>query len=462
MINYITQLFSSPKRFFLTNFFFWGIIFFFLVPPFQAPDEYVHFCRIFQLSYGTLVLDPDNLTIGDNLPSSLKPFIDLGNAVVKHNEKKFDYKKLKNFIQLPLEKKLSFFKFPSTLTYSPIQYLPQTLAVFVGNTFDFPVCISYYLGRFLQLCMTGFLLYLSIVYIPFGKWLMVMLSLSPMTLFLSMSNSADPILFSCSFLLISIVLHSIYDEQFKINTTVILLLLFSIATLTTSKSGAYCIMIGIILLIPSRIFSQKTYIYILKGALLAFGCILALLWFSKTKPILEFLAKEQFTYHTKLIFMDIFKYVTILITTLFKSGQKIYVSFFNLGWFDTPLPKSMAYLWGCIICLLSVFYDNKKYTITFFTRCTFLSISIAMTVIVLTSMYLACGWTEQNIINGIQGRYFLPFAPLFFFGCSNIINIQNIPSINTLRSYATCLLQLFIILFLGVTVVTMYNRYYVT
>lgn len=466
MVTYNCKIFSSPTKFFILNFFFWGIIFLFLVPPFQAPDEQVHFPRVFELSCGKILLSKGEKVGGANLPASIQEFTSIMGAIPFHKENKFDYKTLYQHLTTPTNEKETTFITFSTQLYSPFQYLPQVLGISVGKIFDVSICVLYYLGRLFSLCIIGILLYLSIKYIPFNKWALVMLCLSPMSLFLAVSHSSDPMIFACSFLLIAIVLRTMYDTSFRLSVSIIGLLLLCIATLATSKFGSYFPILLIVLLIPTTVFSDKRTGYIFKLMLFAIGIALALFWNLKTKFIFDELSEGNSIFSNNIHNLCSYEYIQLVLRTFIILAHRLYLSFFTLGWLDTPLPSIMCYCWGFLLILLTVFSNSSIYIyIPLFIRIFFLFIPLVISIGIVTSMYLGCGTTGENVINGIQGRYFFPISMLVLLTFSNLFLItkhkffQKIKYTIFDRWYVV---QLFLIVFLMTTVYVVFQRYYVS
>lgn len=463
MSSYIHNIFHSPTKFFITNFFFWGLIFFFLIPPFQAPDEQVHFPRVFELSCGKILLSKNEKVGGAYLPTSVQKFMSIRDTIPFHKEVKFDYTSLYQHLMTPLNEKETTFILFGTQTYSPLQYIPQVLGVSIGKVCNTSVCILYYVGKFFSLCIIGALLYLSIRYMPFNKWVTVMFCLSPMSIFLTVSHSSDSMIFACAFLFIAIILRSIYDTSFRLTVSTVVLLLLCVATLATSKSGIYFPIVLIVVLIPHSTFFKKKYSYLFKGMLLSIGVILALFWNIKTKFIIDQLSSGNFFKDTHVFYS--YAYIQLVLYTFITLAKRLYLSFFTLGWLDTPLPETISYCWGYIIVLLSIFFTNITYRISLLTRVIFLSISLAISVGIVTSMYLVCGTTEENVINGIQGRYFFPISILFLTGCSNFFSIVNDNFFYKLKYILfdkLCLVQFFLLIFLATTVYIVFYRYYIS
>ena len=66
------SLFYRADRIFLWIAALFGVLYIFITPPFQAPDEFFHFYRIYQLSEGQVLAIKEGNQVGGPLPRSLQ------------------------------------------------------------------------------------------------------------------------------------------------------------------------------------------------------------------------------------------------------------------------------------------------------------------------------------------------------------------------------------------------------
>ena len=67
---------SLEKIFVLITLFF-GVLYIFILPPFQSVDEGMHFFRTYQISQGDLVARKQNMQVGGDVPESLENFYEM-------------------------------------------------------------------------------------------------------------------------------------------------------------------------------------------------------------------------------------------------------------------------------------------------------------------------------------------------------------------------------------------------
>lgn len=101
---------------------FFGFTFVALTPPFQAPDEFNHFYRTFQVSELTFVPEKHGEIVGGTIPASFETVVNEVIGDVRwHQEIKQDFGMILSnlFRPLKLEERV-FVEFPNTALCSPV------------------------------------------------------------------------------------------------------------------------------------------------------------------------------------------------------------------------------------------------------------------------------------------------------------------------------------------------------
>src|SRR5215471_11761173 len=112
-----------PEKIFLIFSLLFGFLFLILTPPFQAPDEDIHFLRAYQFSEGHL--------FGGNSPESITRSIAQFQNLPHHPEKKVGFSDIHQLLNLPLKNNITSDYFSNTL--SPLAYVPQVLGITLGR-----------------------------------------------------------------------------------------------------------------------------------------------------------------------------------------------------------------------------------------------------------------------------------------------------------------------------------------
>ena len=217
-----------------------GTFYLFISPLFTGSDEHNHFYRIYEITDGVLVT-PAKDVIGSELPCSLyKTFINGSNEVVNRNVN-IKYGDLKDMYKIPLNKEvkeqygIGYEKeYSNTALYSPLQYFPQIVGMFVGKALNLS---PYLLGMFARL--SNLIFYIAICTFAFKKLtkcktLAFILMTSPTILSNATTLSADAFTNSLVFLFISCILYYCSNKQ-ELDTKRKILLLFLSIMLASCK-----------------------------------------------------------------------------------------------------------------------------------------------------------------------------------------------------------------------------------
>jgi uncharacterized membrane protein len=369
-----------------------------------------------------------------------------------HPEEKQNVHEIFSLLKLPLnsDKKL-FAEFPNTALYAPFPYIPQASGIALGKILNFSPLILVYMGRIFNLSAWIFLIYLAIKNTPVSKWLFFLLALTPMSLFQASSLSVDAFTNGIAFLLIALFLLYSFDEA-KAIKRVDILIIFLLSLLLSLSKQVYFLIIFLFLLIPVKKFGTKKK-YFITFALLCLLSITALaLWSSLAKEIyvpypVRPLAEpdEQILF----IFGHPLQYTKIFINTFIHEGVNYLKQFVGrLGWIDTKLPDLLIFSYLLILMFVAI-VDNQKRIAIHYKEKILMAMVIFLT-ITLTSTMMYITWTAVggNIIEGIQGRYFIPVAPLFFLLFYNkkfSFKIHRLDLVIILCSLLTLSLTLFVL-----------------
>ena len=149
-----------PERFFILTAAVFGILYALIVPPFQAPDEFNHFYRSWQIA--------DNFTevggltgkktadnrLGDSLPTSLltisEPFTHLPFSF----EQRIKTSTIFTLLHTPLDNaQRTFVDFTNTAVYAPSAYLSQFVAIYVLKNLGLDPLSIFYIARLVARCV---------------------------------------------------------------------------------------------------------------------------------------------------------------------------------------------------------------------------------------------------------------------------------------------------------------------
>jgi hypothetical protein len=193
-----------------------GVMLVCVIPPFGGPDETVHFFRAYQLS--SLKVAPPTNRVGfpvARVPRSLDPCLSAIARVVFRESLKLTPNERNDCWNGVADGRKAEYEC-TACWYSPLAYLPQSLAVALGRLLHLRPIILLYLARAAGLVTGVSLVSLAIRVAPCFQRSLLLLALVPMTLEQFSIVTADTILVSSAFLLFAVVLRIVHQHQWHI------------------------------------------------------------------------------------------------------------------------------------------------------------------------------------------------------------------------------------------------------
>lgn len=385
-----------------------GAFYVFAIPVSRAPDEESHFFRIYEITTGHIVSDTadDGITHGSTQASNIEIVRDFKENNVK-------YVDVINNLSTQVDNTEKSFVRTSASSYNPIIYSPQIIGMSIGEALDLPFLINAYIAKLFNLLICIVILYFSIKYIPFLKEFIFFITFLPITMQAICSLSADGFITVVAIALVSFVLYSIYSMKTAFTKKQYLIMLLLCLVLSLSKI-IYAFLCFLLFAIPKERFkNQKTKLI----SIFTIGGICAIVlfsWLYFSSP----LNGDIDPTNRQLLFSNPLKYIAIFIHSL-STNFYLYLNGMlggYLEWFNITL--SPLYLFpSTIIFILLCKKAREIYPITKSMR--IISASIFVIIFLLSFVAMFTQWTRPNeiIIDGVQGRYFLPIlllAPIIF------------------------------------------------
>jgi uncharacterized membrane protein len=420
--GWLTSL--TPVSFFILIAAIFGVIFILITPPFEAPDEPVHFFRAYQVSTLNLSVDKVGTVYGGVLPASLQQTVsetwDKSNLAF-HPNYKYHLGYTKNALRIKNTGATHIYDFSTTAYYSPVSYAPQALGIGVGRLFKTSPIVMMYLGRLFNLTAWIAMFALAIKLMPRKKWVVVFIGLIPMALFQGASLSADVPAIGLLALTVAYVF-MLCEWRRKMSKWNILILTTLLALVCLSKQIMF-IFVALALLLPSKLFNGKKNEYLVKSLLITIPLLIAAIWDLHVYGIpqsnavggINPHAQESYILHNPLQYLNALNNVYF-----FNWGDGIVKSFFgNFGWADTPLSDGIVTVGYIALFLLVVANaDSEKIWLSKGQRA-FLAILAFVYILALsTALYVYFSPVGFKIVYGLVGRYYLPLAilltPVFY------------------------------------------------
>jgi uncharacterized membrane protein len=407
------------ERVFLLFSLVFGLLWMVILPPFQAPDEVSHFLRAYMIADGKLMCENVNgSNAGSYFPTAVKTLGDkIGSGQIAfHPKTKQDVHLIKEAFNIKLTNEKTFAELPGACVYNPVPYIPQSLGMFLGKILTNHVLVIFYFGRLFNLLFFTFITYFALKLLPRFKITALLLTLTPMGIHQAASLSADGITISSSFLLISYIF---YLANLQKITNKQLLFLGITGIVVTLAKIVYFPIVWLYFIIPIKLIGSKLK-YFLSGLIICGVSLIAtaswMLYVRSVHVMFPVDPKAQLLW----ILHNPFSFTYKLLYTLLTEGLPYYNGFFGVfGWLDTVMPTLLAV--GFLIFLIfSIFLEQDKEYSEIKSKeyllkgLWILCLYVISVILIEVTLFLNWSAPDQDEIQGVQGRYFIPVALLFF------------------------------------------------
>lgn len=382
-----------------------GGLYLIFIPAILGTDELPHFLRPYQISVGDVIVKHPERN-ETKIPKALDGLVSehtMSKRYTKENIfKSVDYSDTKNLWNGDV----------TSIKYSPIPYLPQIVGFWGARLFKLGALPTMYFVRLINFITWLVISYFSIKLLPTKKIFAVILYTSPAVLSIVSTCSGDAFALSLFLLLISYILNIANSKRNLTKKDYILLFLISFG-ISTYKVF-YVLYVLLLLLIPYESFNKDRKRKIIYLSTVIFVSFLAdFLWFSLTS-INSTIGSNLVSKQINFILNNPLKYFLIFINTYINDIYYYSTNFVAGTEMCYGLAKinQLFILSYLFILILSNFDGSKKNNISRNGRILISLVSLAIFVLVSTTLYM--DWTSKRVgigatkIVGIQSRYFLP------------------------------------------------------
>jgi uncharacterized membrane protein len=408
-----------PHKFFMVTATLFGILFLFITPPFQTPDEPIHFYRAYQITQGNFVVDQKGQAAGNFLPSSLRETVDYTDTqptLRANSNVKYNIHKTKAALSIKeLIGKTQLYDLTATAYYSPISYFPQASGILIARLLHQSPVVMMYAGRLFNLLIWVLFLALAIRCMPYKKWALVTVALIPMVVFDSISLGVDVMTYGLVALILALILR-IVEEGRSIDIKIMISLVSLFSGLVLAKQVAF-VFLPLVLLLPTEIFGTGIKAWLKKASLILIPLVVFAGWIIVVGRLnLSNYASFNANPHSQFEFIihEPLGYADVLFRTyFFTTSDGIARSFIGtFGWLDAPLSELVAtvgYI-GLAFMMLVNYRPVKKMTRR--NLLILLLVGILYWLAVTTALYAYYNPLKYKTVVGLQGRYFVPIAIL--------------------------------------------------
>lgn len=406
-----------------------GTIYFILIPTGQTPDEYTHI----ETAY-----DVANVVMGYKHGSDIEMrTCDLEDTVLTNDYSREVY-------NIYIDRLLHDHHVSDTssgmLGDTPLNtnrylYYPAALGMIIGRILKFGTIPMMFIGAVFNYIVYVLVAFYSIKKIPYGKTMILLFSILPMTMQQVTSYSYDCGILALSVLIFAMAIRVGYADDLKKQDFIVL----AIATVLIApvKNGAYffIVLLNLIPLIRFRKVNKKGFrvilgIMALSVLMLLFPIIRNVISTSNTGTLMNGYVSwaDEPGYTVSYLLSNPAALIEICWNTFIDNFSYYLYTMIggSLGWLNIDIP------WWIIIVLMSCLFitamkkENINFNLKPWMRLLFAVISLYS--IACTAAAMLLDWTPISYkeILGIQGRYFLPvLMPLLYVMKGNWIKIND-------------------------------------
>ena len=394
-----------------------GLIYIFVMTPLSLPDEQIHYQAAFRLS-NALSFQWDDLSKGDSR------YFDY-HGLTGHYNTGNGYDRICDELFSSLDDTQGeIVSIWGNIGY-PLMRIPQTIGLLIGRLLRTNFLITFYLGRLTNLLFFILCVYSAIRIAPRFKLLFFMVGIMPMALHQAASYSYDNYINAMSILLFAFFLR-VMDKKGSIRFRDTIPIAVIGALLAPAK-GIYISLLLIMFAIPARRYvGKKQYwmsmVVVICSALLVVGLFHIKVLFSMSSSSGE----------PSMNWEDGYNYtIADFLQRPQEMKRVLYLSFRTMiwEWFEQAKGRVMSgqsmilnqwilSIYGMLLLMSSFSFKGEK-SLQSRERLVFAVTSLIPVCLLILIMLVSWTSNTHEIVQGVQGRYFVPCIPLLFMCMNN-------------------------------------------
>ncbi len=403
-----------------------GILYIFAIPTFSTPDEPYHFDGAYNVS---------NMILGVKTPEEKEvAYHRVGDVDYEalYGDEKFYfnqglYERYGQEFSKKTDDKLVKVKDQARGDHNVIAYIISAIGITLGRLLHLNFAYMAILGTIFNLAWFILWMTYALKKIPLGERALMVVLLLPMTLQQASSFSRDNGVIIASVLVITLALKWRHTREKALLSEKIIFAISGLVLLTV-KSGlyAYLVLFALMIFWNRKWFAGKKKIILIAAGVTGIVAVIVFLlplhgW-DRLQPILqaEMYQKDTNTYgHSIYYYMT---HIPALIGILWNTAKEmgayylVQLTGHGLGWLEIPNHKIMKLAYLVVTVLSTVRLQREKICVNKQTRVWGILFVMAGLLMCAVPMLLACTPQGGTVIEGLQGRYFLPFLLLVFVG----------------------------------------------
>ncbi|WP_084511080.1 DUF2142 domain-containing protein [Nocardia lijiangensis] len=419
-----------------------GSLFAVLSPPFWGHDEITQFGRAYQVAYGGFlpqqIQDDRGLAYGGDVPVNVDALMGYSFRDYQDNPEEPGamvadpgvYDRLES---APVDSPMTAVWFTNTAAYSPVPYVPAALGIRAAGLFDLDVGGMVTLTR-----LAGLLGYLIVV--GFGlyalrerrvQWLAFTVAVLPIAVFQAGTVTADTLTNALAIMVSALLIKALFLGDGLTRTETVALL--GATLLLPVSKPTYVLLAMLVVLVPvdrfgffgGAVVSGFHWRRLVPWAFAAAGGLAFAVWMKIAAPTgdgMSLMRPRHQWYTVKPgeqlgeILGDPLHFLSVFRDSIFYRDQRWFTQFFGelgFAYIDVPAVAVLACLLAFAVSIGIADRMNPR-TATF-VRTLVVALTVAASVaMIYVTLYMSFTPVGYYIIDGVQGRYFVPLALVAF------------------------------------------------
>jgi uncharacterized membrane protein len=392
-----------------------GVLYAIAVPPFAGPDEKSHFLRAWWVSEGHALALRDGHRVGFMLPADVvnirEPFA--ASTTVHRAD-------IRAGLRAPAAHEPRIFHHdPDHAIASALPYIPQGLGIALGRAFGVSPLRCAYFGRWMNLIAGIALIAFAVWLLPAYRWLLIVVALTPMSNYLRVTLSGDVVTIALSYLFIALAARALFLDEGLVSPRLWMAITIAGGLLCLTKV-TYIPLAMLPLAVPSRRFSSAAAAWraraIQAGVALAAAFVSSRIASYYWEPFRDDVTapREQFAYILghPLAFLKVLYLEHVVHARWYLISM---IGDLGSGEFIVVLPKLLVLF--CLLAMLALLIldTNPRLHVTPPQRVCTAILCAGSTFAIALAVYTTWNFVGADHIDGLQGRYYLPFVPAAAF-----------------------------------------------
>lgn len=426
IINYITENEIKFEKLFLMFAIPLGIIYTLIIPPGIIPDEWTHMRNILSLSSQITGVEKDGFITMRECEFEL-----YNQQVQSVNVEYYNYI-YTNMISISNQNDYVTIDNNSIDFDQIFCYFPSVIATIIARLLSLGAITTFYLGRVFNFIFYIIISYFALKKIPFGKLLLLIVMLLPMTLHQMFSLSYDAVINASSFACIAYGMYFVYLAE-KITYKDVLFYAVCGILLLTNKSSTYALILGIPIL--AKYFNPNNEKIALRVKILIIIIFVVIVFLINLQTITDSTQVSDVesvsggivswaglpSYTVGEIIFNPIESIRLICNTFIEKGIAYIETAVGslLGWLDISIAIPIVYTWLGILCITPLSEKSNEDVFTYRHKLLLLGIAFVTMILVLLGMALIYTPSGYTVIQGVQGRYFIPIIFLLLIPLQN-------------------------------------------